>query len=174
MRVALRSAGAPVALRTWADLGVLRLLAFAEAEVLASSVADDGARRLLDGDPELLRTARVWLDHGGSAQRTAAALAVHRQTLYSRLRRVAEVTGADLEDGRDRLALHLALTLAAGDAAPARQADPVCELVDRQCSGFVMHGQQQRRPAAAPSSTAPGPVTKVPGGAAPGVPPWTA
>ncbi len=112
VRVALGSTGAPVALRTWADLGVLRLLAFAEADVLASSVADDGARRLLAGDPELLRTARVWLDHGGSAQRTAAALAVHRQTLYSRLRRVCEVTGADLEDGRDRLALHLALTLA--------------------------------------------------------------
>ena len=112
VRVALRSTDAPVAQRTWADLGVLRLLAFAEADVLASSVADDGARRLLTGDPELLRTARVWLDHGGSAQRTAAALAVHRQTLYSRLRRIAEVTGADLEDGRDRLALHLALTLA--------------------------------------------------------------
>ena len=112
VRVALRSTDAPVAQRTWADLGVLRLLAFAEADVLASSVADDGARRLLAGDPELLRTARVWLDHGGSAQRTAAALAVKRQTLYSRLRRIAEVTGADLEDGRDRLALHLALTLA--------------------------------------------------------------
>ncbi len=112
VRVALRSTDAPVALRTWADLGVLRLLAFAEADVLASSVADEGARRLLAGDPELLRTARVWLDHGGSAQRTAAALAVHRQTLYSRLRRVADVTGADLDDGRQRLALHLALVLA--------------------------------------------------------------
>ena len=112
VRVALRSTDAPVALRTWADLGVLRLLAFAEADVLASSVADDGARRLLAGDPELLRTARTWLDHGGSAQRTAAALAVHRQTLYSRLRRIADVTGADLDDGRDRLALHLALVLA--------------------------------------------------------------
>ena len=112
LQVAQRASG-PVALRAWSDLGVLRLLAFGEAEVLATSVADDGARRLLAGDPDLLRTARTWLDHGGSAQRTAAALAVHRQTLYSRLRRVAEVTGVDLEDGQDRLALHLALTLAA-------------------------------------------------------------
>ena len=91
----------------------LRLLAFGDSAVLATSVADDGVRRLLHGDPELLRTARTWLDHAGSAQRTAAALAVHRQTLYARLHRVAELTGADLEDGQDRLALHLALTLAA-------------------------------------------------------------
>ena len=40
------------------------------------------------------------------------ALAVHRQTLCSRLRRVAEVTGCDLDDGQDRLALHFALSLA--------------------------------------------------------------
>jgi hypothetical protein len=111
LTVALRAPGER-AVRSWADLGVLRLLAFAEADVLATSVADDGARRLLDGDPELLRTARTWLDHAGSAQRTAAALAVHRQTLYARLHRIAELTGADLDDGQDRLALHLALTLA--------------------------------------------------------------
>ncbi len=99
--------------RTWADLGVLRLLAFGEAGTLASSVADDRARRLLDGDADLLRTARTYLDLAGSAQRTAAALAIHRQTLYSRLRRISDVSGYDLEDGRDRLSLHLALTLAA-------------------------------------------------------------
>ena len=118
LRVALlRGSGAPggVAVRTWAELGVLRLLVFGDAAVLASSVADDGARRLLDGDADLLRTARAYLDHAGSAQRTAAALAVHRQTLYHRLRRIAEVTGCDLDDGADRLSLHLALTLAAVD-----------------------------------------------------------
>ncbi|MCI2237817.1 helix-turn-helix domain-containing protein [Kineococcus sp. TRM81007] len=59
-----------------------------------------------------MRTARTYLDLAGSAQRTAAALAVHRQTLYHRLRRVREVSGYDLDDGADRLALHLALTLA--------------------------------------------------------------
>ena len=117
LRVALHAPRSPdgAVLRSWADLGVLRLLAFGDSAVLATSVADDGARRLLDGDPELLRTARTWLDQAGSAQRTAAALAVHRQTLYARLHRIAEVTGADLDDGQDRLALHLALTLAALD-----------------------------------------------------------
>ena len=82
-------------------------------QVSIVAIQANAARRLLDGDPELLHTARTWLDHAGSAQRTAAALAVHRQTLYGRLRRIAELTGADLDDGQDRLALHLALTLAA-------------------------------------------------------------
>lgn len=99
--------------RTWTDLGALRLLVFSDAGVLASSVADDRARRLLDGDADLLLTARTYLDLAGSVQRTAAALAIHRQTLYSRLRRIGVVSGYDLEDGRDRLSLHLALTLAA-------------------------------------------------------------
>ncbi len=99
-------------MRTWSGLGVLRLLALGDAAVLAATVADEGARRLLAGDPELLRTARTWLDCAGSAQRTAAALSVHRQTLYARLHRIATVTGRDLDDGAQRLALHLALVLA--------------------------------------------------------------
>ncbi|MCI3926656.1 helix-turn-helix domain-containing protein [Paenibacillus sp. TRM 82003] len=100
------------AVRGWEELGTLRLLALAEAGDLAAVAVDERARRLLAGDPELVRTARTYLDLAGSAQRTAAALAVHRQTLYHRLRRVREVSGYDLDDGADRLALHLALTLA--------------------------------------------------------------
>jgi len=100
-----------VDVRRWSGLGARRLLALADAADLRSTVVDARARRLLDGDPELLRTARTYLDLAGSAQRTAAALSIHRQTLYHRLRRVAEVSGYDLDDGRDRLALHLALTL---------------------------------------------------------------
>ena len=102
-----------VSVRTWERLGVLRLLALAEAPTLAAMVADDAARRLLAGDKDLLLTARTYLDHSGSAQRTAAKLSIHRQTLYTRLRRIAETTGCDLEDGSNRLSLHLALTLAA-------------------------------------------------------------
>ncbi|WP_337062263.1 PucR family transcriptional regulator [Kineococcus sp. G2] len=100
------------AVRGWEELGTLRLLALAEAGDLAAVAVDERARRLLAGDPELVRTARTYLDLAGSAQRTAAALGVHRQTLYHRLRRVRAVSGYDLDDGADRLALHLALTLA--------------------------------------------------------------
>jgi len=44
-------------------------------------------------------------------RRTAAALAIHRQTLYYRLGRIEQLTGLDLGDGGDRLTLHLALRL---------------------------------------------------------------
>ena len=57
-------------------------------------------------------TAAAYLDHAGNVVRAAAELRIHRQTLYYRLQRIEELTGLDLADGRDRLTLHLALTLA--------------------------------------------------------------
>lgn len=58
---------------------------------------------------ELARTAEVFLDCAGQAGRTAAELGIHRQTLYYRLSRVEQLTGLDLDDGEDRLLLHMAL-----------------------------------------------------------------
>ena len=54
----------------------------------------------------------MWLDRAGSPQRAAAALCIHRQTLYYRLGRIAELTGLDLADGADRLLLHLGVRAA--------------------------------------------------------------
>ena len=51
----------------------------------------------------------VFLDCAGQAGRAAAALAIHRQTLYYRLSRVERLTGLDLDNGEDRLLLHMAL-----------------------------------------------------------------
>jgi DNA-binding PucR family transcriptional regulator len=51
----------------------------------------------------------VFLDNAGQAGRTAAALGIHRQTLYYRLSRVEQLTGLDLDDGEDRLLLHMSL-----------------------------------------------------------------
>ena len=62
--------------------------------------------------PDLAATAATYLDHAGNVQRAATELGIHRQTLYYRLHRIEELTGFDLADGRDRLTLHLALTLA--------------------------------------------------------------
>ncbi|WP_067498669.1 CdaR family transcriptional regulator [Actinoplanes sp. TFC3] len=112
LRVGLRGQSGAVVVRQWADLGVLRLLSFAEPDELARTVGDARAQRLLDGDPDLLRTAQTYLDLAGNAQRTAAALAIHRQTLYHRLRRIGALTGYDLDDGEDRLALHVVLKFA--------------------------------------------------------------
>ncbi|MET9707515.1 PucR family transcriptional regulator [Streptomyces griseus] len=58
---------------------------------------------------ELAHTAEVFLDHAGQAGRTAAALGIHRQTLYYRLSRIQQITGLDLNDGEDRLLLHMAV-----------------------------------------------------------------
>lgn len=58
---------------------------------------------------ELAHTAEVFLDCAGQASRTAAELGIHRQTLYYRLSRIQQITGLDLNDGEDRLLLHMAL-----------------------------------------------------------------
>jgi DNA-binding PucR family transcriptional regulator len=69
---------------------------------------------LTEGSPELLRTAKAYLDEAGSAQRAAQALGIHRQTLYHRLERIERISGLSLDSGQDRLQLHLALTLLPG------------------------------------------------------------
>lgn len=56
-------------------------------------------------------TARAYLRHGANAQKTAAALHVHRTTLYWRLDNIERLVGIDLSDGDDRFRLHLALKL---------------------------------------------------------------
>ncbi|MEU1072598.1 helix-turn-helix domain-containing protein [Streptomyces sp. NPDC005878] len=104
-RAALAEPGlGPVA--QWAGIGPYRLLT-----ALPGTAAHDAAvaSLLTPAHTELARTAEVFLDHAGQAGRTAAALGIHRQTLYYRLSRVEQLTGLDLADGEDRLLLHMAL-----------------------------------------------------------------
>ena len=97
----------------WVDLGLYRLLAAVPRAELAPVVLDAPVRRLLDSpDPDLGRTVRSYLDHAGNAQQTAAALHIHRQTLYYRLGKAEVLTGLSLASGHDRVRLHLALMLA--------------------------------------------------------------
>ncbi|HEY8371231.1 MAG TPA: helix-turn-helix domain-containing protein [Pseudonocardiaceae bacterium] len=97
----------------WAALGVHRLLACGPDQALREAVLGTAVRRLLTAaDPELRRTAEVYLAEAGNAQRTAAALGIHRQTLYYRLGRIEKITGLCLSRGQDRLELHLGLTMA--------------------------------------------------------------
>lgn len=90
----------------WSQIGPYRLLA-----ALAPGPVDDPSTRALMGPAhrELARTAEVFLDSAGQAGRAAAALGIHRQTLYYRLSRVEQLTGLDLGEGEDRLLLHMAL-----------------------------------------------------------------
>ena len=60
-------------------------------------------------DPVPTTTPETWLDAGCSPARAAAAVHVHRQTLYHRLGRIEALTGLDLTDGDARLLLHASL-----------------------------------------------------------------
>ncbi|WP_406145760.1 PucR family transcriptional regulator [Streptomyces sp. NBC_01012] len=92
----------------WSAIGPYRLLAALPG---SADTAPDRAVRPLLTPPhaELARTAEVFLDRAGQAGRTAAELGIHRQTLYYRLARIQQLTGLDLNDGEDRLLLHMAL-----------------------------------------------------------------
>jgi hypothetical protein len=88
----------------WAELGAWR--------PISELAGPDPAVGPLLSDRVLAETAEVFLDCAGSASRAAAALHIHRQTLYYRLARIAEVTGLDLADGEARLLLHSSLKAA--------------------------------------------------------------
>ncbi|WP_443031809.1 PucR family transcriptional regulator [Streptomyces sp. CA-210063] len=90
----------------WRSIGPYRLLT-----ALPRDVPQDPCVRTLlaPAHHELAHTAEVFLDCAGQAGRTAAELGIHRQTLYYRLSRVEQLTGLDLDDGEDRLLLHMAL-----------------------------------------------------------------
>jgi hypothetical protein len=88
----------------WPELGAWRLV--------SELTGPDTAVLPLLAEPLLAETAEVFLDCAGSASRAAAALQVHRQTLYYRLTRIGALTGLDLADGQDRLLLHASLKAA--------------------------------------------------------------
>ncbi|MER6976167.1 PucR family transcriptional regulator [Streptomyces carpinensis] len=93
----------------WASIGPFRLLTALPPE----AAHDPAVHTLLSpAHQELARTAEVFLDCAGQAGRAAAGLGIHRQTLYYRLSRVEQLTGLDLDDGEDRLLLHMALKAA--------------------------------------------------------------
>nr|WP_128380091.1 helix-turn-helix domain-containing protein [Streptomyces cavernae] len=93
----------------WSAVGPYRLL----TALPPQAAQDPAVRALLEpSHRDLARTAEVFLDCAGQAGRTAAELGIHRQTLYYRLSRVEQLTGLDLDDGEDRLLLHMALKAA--------------------------------------------------------------
>ncbi|MEU5865889.1 helix-turn-helix domain-containing protein [Nonomuraea sp. NPDC047529] len=96
---------APIA--RWQDLGVHRLLARLGRSDLCELAAETAAL-----DAELAQTLEVYLDLGGHAQKTAAELGIHRQTLYYRLGKAERLLHRDLSEGDDRLTVHLALKAA--------------------------------------------------------------
>ncbi|MFI8187352.1 PucR family transcriptional regulator ligand-binding domain-containing protein [Streptomyces sp. NPDC085946] len=92
------------------------LVRHGDRPVLADLVAPDEAaahaRALLApvaGRPALTETLRTWLSLHGSWDRTAVALAVHRNTVRQRIARCAALLEADLDDPDVRMELWFAL-----------------------------------------------------------------
>src|SRR5262249_17266249 len=94
----------------WGELRAARLLT-----ALPETALDDlppGPRHLPNaGHRQLVHTLETYLDPAGDGKATAAALWLHRTSLYYRLRRIEELAGVDLSRGEDRLLCHVALRL---------------------------------------------------------------
>lgn len=102
----------------WDRLGVYRGLDSASAAGLRSTDFEPGLDRLAaerDGDV-LITTLESFLAAAGHVQTAATRLGVHRTSLYNRLNRAQRILGIDLDDGLDRLGVHISLLLRAGEA----------------------------------------------------------
>ncbi|WP_435216804.1 helix-turn-helix domain-containing protein [Streptomyces sp. bgisy034] len=119
---------APASARDWpaADTQAARALSRARAtrtplhrhgtrrpaltDLLSPGEAEAHARALLAPlTPPLAETLRTWLSLHGSWDRTAVALAVHRNTVRRRIARCAAALGTDLDDPDVRMELWFAL-----------------------------------------------------------------
>jgi PucR family transcriptional regulator, purine catabolism regulatory protein len=95
------------------DLDVDGLVAGLESELELEAFVEQVLGPVIDHERDdpmpLLDTLRAYLAHGCRPGPAAAELCVHRHTLTYRLDRVATLTGRDLRDGDDLLALGFAL-----------------------------------------------------------------
>ncbi|MFD4877647.1 PucR family transcriptional regulator ligand-binding domain-containing protein [Streptomyces sp. NPDC058420] len=82
------------------------------ADLLPHDAAEEHARTLLAplaAHPALVETLRTWLSLHGSWDRTAVALAVHRNTVRQRIARCAALLESDLDDPDVRMELWFGL-----------------------------------------------------------------
>jgi PucR-like helix-turn-helix protein len=92
--------------------GVFRALVQFPAGEDGASCLDPRLVTLLGAHGDLSQTVETYLGLGGDAKGTAERLHPYRTTLYYRLRKAEQLTGADLGDGNDRLAHRLGFELA--------------------------------------------------------------
>lgn len=96
----------------WRDLGVFRTLAQLPEPAVELAIDPRLMTLFAAGDPALVSTLEVYLDLGCDVKAASARLHLHRATLYYRLEKAQRLTGANLRDGNDRLAIHLSFKLA--------------------------------------------------------------
>ncbi|MBX9392916.1 helix-turn-helix domain-containing protein [Streptomyces sp. TRM72054] len=114
--VAVRAARRLPALKgvgDWEELGEFAVLLQLPEHALNESLIPKPLRTLTEanGGPRLRDTLRCFLENAGSIPKTADALQLHRTSLYYRLRQIQEITGLDLDNGADRLVLHMGLRI---------------------------------------------------------------
>jgi purine catabolism regulator len=101
---------------TVADLGSHRLLLARQEDAALEAISRGLLGPLADYDHrqhgDLVASLRAFLEHNGNWEAAARALGVHRHTLRYRVRRVAELTGRDLDRAGDRVEFWLALQAA--------------------------------------------------------------
>jgi purine catabolism regulator len=98
------------------DLGSHRLLLARQEDAALEAISRGLLDPLADYDRrqhgELVASLRAFLEHNGNWEAAARALAVHRHTLRYRIRRIADLTGRDLDTAADRVEFWLALQAA--------------------------------------------------------------
>lgn len=116
-RAAIRVAelvSGPTEVADWRALGIYGLLAELPLGELPPDAIPEPVRRLFEVDTsgQLVETLEAYLDHIGDVRAVIEKLHVHRTTLYYRLGRIGQLTGLDLADGQQRLAVHLGIKIA--------------------------------------------------------------
>lgn len=97
------------------DLGIYTFLAHPDYRDDLRALRDSTIGSLINYEEkqhaELLLTLEAFFQCHGNHTQTAEVLSVHRNTLFYRMNRIAEITGLDLNQPDVRLAVHLALKI---------------------------------------------------------------
>jgi PucR family transcriptional regulator, purine catabolism regulatory protein len=100
---------------TWfaevAGPGLLRLVEAERGYAFADSLLSTLEQHDATGRGDLVKSLRVWLEHHGQWDPSAARLGVHRHTLRHRMRKVEQLLGSSLDSPNVRAELWLALQL---------------------------------------------------------------
>ena len=97
------------------DLGIYTFLAHPDYRDDLRALRDSTIGNLINYEDrqraDLLLTLEAFFQCHGNHTQTAEKLSVHRNTLFYRMNRIAEITGLDLNQPDVRLAVHLALKI---------------------------------------------------------------
>ncbi|WP_415973852.1 PucR family transcriptional regulator [Rhodococcus sp. 077-4] len=97
----------------WGHLGPYdTLLRMSSSDIAtAADTSPIAALHAADRQQVFVTTLDAFFDNACDIRRTADLLCIHRATLYQRLKRIEQITGCSLDNGDDRLTLHLGLKL---------------------------------------------------------------